>query len=85
MTKRNYDFWNILTILRNFFCLEFVNYIIFFLILKRLCPIFQISNVTGKNLDLLKSFFNLLNPRMENNSSEPSEFQIDDIYSVPGK
>ena len=22
---------------------------------------------------------------MENNSSEPSEFQIDDIYSVPGK
>ena len=42
------------------------------------------SNVTGQNIDLLKSFFNLLNPRMENFSNEPAEFQIDDIYSVPG-
>jgi GTPase len=41
--------------------------------------------VTGKNIDLLKSFFNLLNPRMENFSNDPAEFQIDDIYSVPGK
>ena len=51
---------------------------------ERLCPIFQVSNVTGLNIDLLKSFLNLLNTRMENQSSEPAEFQIDDIYSVPG-
>ena len=56
-----------------------------FVYLFRLCPIFQVSNVTGKNIDLLKSFFNLLNPRMENFSNDPAEFQIDDIYSVPGK
>lgn len=29
-------------------------------------------------------FLNLLNPRMETYSNEPAEFQIDDIYSVPG-
>ena len=27
---------------------------------ERLCPIFQVSNVTGKNLDHLKAFLNLL-------------------------
>jgi GTPase len=51
---------------------------------ERLCPIFQVSNVTGQNINLLKSFLNLLNTRMENHSSEPAEFQIDDLYSVPG-
>ena len=30
---------------------------------ERICPIFQISNVTGQNLDLLKSFFNMLTSR----------------------
>jgi hypothetical protein len=29
-------------------------------------------------------FLNLLNPRMESFSNDPAEFQIDDIYSVPG-
>lgn len=51
---------------------------------ERLCPIFQVSNVTGKNLDLLKMFLNLLSTRMPNSDSEPAEFQIDDTYSVPG-
>lgn len=51
---------------------------------ERLCPIFQVSNVTGQNLDLLKGFLNLLNSRMESNINDPAEFQIDDIYSVPG-
>lgn len=51
---------------------------------QRLCPIFQVSNVTGQNLDLLKSFLNLLYPRMETSLNEPAEFQIDDLYSVPG-
>lgn len=48
-----------------------------------MCPIFQISNVTGENMDLLKMFLNLLSPRTTFNNDEPPEFQIDDTYSVP--
>lgn len=51
---------------------------------ERLCPIFQVSNVNGENLDLLKMFLNLLTTRMSCQDSEPAEFQIDDTYSVPG-
>lgn len=51
---------------------------------ERVCPIFQISNVTGENLDLLKMFLNLLSIRAHFRKDEPSEFQIDDTYSVPG-
>ncbi|KAK5645264.1 hypothetical protein RI129_006564 [Pyrocoelia pectoralis] len=51
---------------------------------ERLCPIFQVSNVTGENLELLKTFLNLLTTRMEYHENEPAEFQIDDTYSVPG-
>ncbi|XP_063727797.1 GTP-binding protein 1-like [Symsagittifera roscoffensis] len=51
---------------------------------ERVCPIFQISNVTGQNLDLLKMFLNLLSARSLPRANEPAEFQIDDIYSVPG-
>ncbi|GIY79357.1 GTP-binding protein 1 [Caerostris darwini] len=51
---------------------------------ERLCPIFQVSNVTGENLMYLKMFLNLLSTRMPNSDSEPAEFQIDDTYSVPG-
>uniref|UniRef100_A0A1A8EQ47 GTP-binding protein 1 n=2 Tax=Nothobranchius korthausae TaxID=1143690 RepID=A0A1A8EQ47_9TELE len=51
---------------------------------ERVCPIFQISNVTGENMDLLKMFLNLLSPRTTFNNDEPAEFQIDDTYSVPG-
>ncbi|XP_078713212.1 GTP-binding protein 1 isoform X1 [Lampetra fluviatilis] len=51
---------------------------------ERICPIFQISNVSGENLDLLKMFLNLLSARMGFSEAEPAEFQIDDTYSVPG-
>ena len=66
---------------------------------ERLCPIFQVSNVTGENLPLLKMFLNLLSTRSPNTSkylhsfnfpinycldAEPAEFQIDDTYQVPG-
>ncbi|XP_050520166.1 GTP-binding protein 1 isoform X2 [Daktulosphaira vitifoliae] len=51
---------------------------------QRLCPIFQVSNVNGKNLDLLKMFLNLLTTRVMTTDDEPAEFQIDDTYSVPG-
>lgn len=51
--------------------------------LLRLCPIFQVSNVNGENLDLLKMFLNLLTTRVMSTDNEPAEFQIDDTYSVP--
>lgn len=49
----------------------------------RLCPIFQVSNVTGENLELLTMFLNLLKTRMPSQDDKPAEFQIDDTYSVP--
>lgn len=51
---------------------------------ERICPIFQVSNVTGENLELLTSFLNLLSGRMTFNEDKPAEFQIDETYSVPG-
>jgi GTPase len=54
-----------------------------FTFLCRLCPIFQVSNVSGENLDLLKMFLNLLTTRNNARDDEPAEFQIDDMYSVP--
>ncbi|RLU16983.1 hypothetical protein DMN91_011052 [Ooceraea biroi] len=51
---------------------------------ERLCPIFQVSNVSGENLNLLKMFLNLLTARITSHDDEPAEFQIDDTYSVPG-
>jgi GTPase len=51
---------------------------------ERLCPIFQVSNVTGENLDLLKMFLNLLTTRVTGLDDLPAEFQIDDTYSVSG-
>jgi len=51
---------------------------------ERLCPIFQISNVTGKNLDLLKTFLNLLMSRTPKADNEAACYVIDDIHQVPG-
>eukprot|EP00127_Corallochytrium_limacisporum_P002944 Clim_evm33s143 gene=Clim_evmTU33s143 len=51
---------------------------------ERICPIFQISNVTGENIDLLKVFLNLLKSRGTWVSDGTSEFLIDDTYMVPG-
>ncbi|CAL8306053.1 unnamed protein product [Merluccius merluccius] len=51
---------------------------------ERVCPIFQISNVSGENMDLLKMFLNLLSSRTSYRDDQPAEFQIDDTYSVPG-
>lgn len=51
---------------------------------ERMCPIFQVSNVSGENMDLLKMFLNLLSTRLRCNLGSPAEFQIDDTFSVPG-
>jgi len=49
----------------------------------RMCPIFQVSNVSGENLNLLKMFMNLLQITVCPDLSEPAEFQIDSTFSVP--
>lgn len=45
---------------------------------------FQVSNVTGENLNFLKMFLNLLTTRSQHSAADPPEFLIDDTYSVPG-
>ncbi|EGX89745.1 GTP-binding protein 1 [Cordyceps militaris CM01] len=49
----------------------------------RICPIFQVSNVTGQNLDLVRLFFNILPHHGRYNSEGPFEFQVNDTFSVP--
>lgn len=52
---------------------------------ERICPIFQISNVTGHNLNLLRSFLNIL-PQANAakfSPNAPFKFQLQDVFSVP--
>lgn len=53
---------------------------------ERICPIFQVSNVNGEGLDMLRMFLNLLsgNTSRKYNANAPVEFQITDTFSVPG-
>ncbi|GAP87488.1 putative GTP-binding protein 1 [Rosellinia necatrix] len=50
---------------------------------QRICPIFQISNVTGKNLDLVRTFLNILPHHGRYDSDAPFEFHVNDTFSVP--
>merc|ERR1712226_1087746 len=54
---------------------------------ERICPIFQISNVTGQNLDLLKSFFNMLTSRSSSlkNAAGTLSLNIEDAQSEKEK
>ena len=45
---------------------------------ERLCPIFQVSNVTGGNLPLLKMFLNLLSTR--NPDTKVNSFSVIKLY-----
>lgn len=49
----------------------------------RICPVFQVSNVTGENLDLVRTFLNILPHHGRYNSDAPFEFHINDTFSVP--
>lgn len=49
-----------------------------------LAPIFEVSNVTGEGIDLLKAFLNLLVPGRQRRDAEPARFQVDDDFTVPG-
>ncbi|KAJ6102685.1 hypothetical protein N7486_005112 [Penicillium sp. IBT 16267x] len=50
---------------------------------QRICPIFQVSNVTGENLDLVRTFLNILPHRGHYDQDAPFEFLINDTFSVP--
>lgn len=50
---------------------------------QRICPIFQVSNVTGENLELVRTFLNILPHRGQYNPDAPFEFLINDTFSVP--
>lgn len=50
---------------------------------QRICPVFQVSNVTGENLDLVRLFLNILPHHGRYNSDGPFEFHINDTFSVP--
>lgn len=52
---------------------------------QRLCPIFQVSSVSGEGIDLLKTFLHLLPIGARyGRTTDPAEFQITDCYGVPG-
>lgn len=50
---------------------------------QRICPIFQVSNVTGECLDLVRTFLNILPHHGHYDFRAPFEFHINDTFSVP--
>ncbi|KAI9837282.1 MAG: hypothetical protein M1819_000356 [Sarea resinae] len=50
---------------------------------QRICPVFQVSNVTGDNLDLVRTFLNILPHHGNYNAQAPFEFHVNDTFSVP--
>lgn len=54
---------------------------------SRLCPIFQVSNVSGEGIDLLRHFLNLIPIPCyteDRHDGRPPHFQITENYTVPG-
>ncbi|TDZ18808.1 GTP-binding protein 1 [Colletotrichum orbiculare MAFF 240422] len=50
---------------------------------QRICPVFQVSNVTGENLNLVRTFLNILPHHGRYELDAPFEFHINDTFSVP--
>lgn len=50
---------------------------------QRICPVFQVSNVTGENLSLVREFLNILPHHGNYNADAPFEFHVNDTFSVP--
>ena len=50
---------------------------------QRICPIFQVSNVTGESLDLVRTFLNILPHHGNYDAEAPFEFHVNDTFSVP--
>ncbi|KAL4238582.1 GTP binding protein [Mactra antiquata] len=54
---------------------------------NRIVPIFRASSVTGANLDLLFKFLNVIPPLNKDRdklAQRPTEYQIDEVFTVPG-
>ena len=51
---------------------------------ENIVPIFKISNVTGDNIDILRNFLNLVQPRQVKREDEHAQLNIDGIFSVTG-
>ncbi|KAF2723654.1 P-loop containing nucleoside triphosphate hydrolase protein [Polychaeton citri CBS 116435] len=50
---------------------------------QRICPIFQVSNVTGESLDLVREFLNILPHHGKYDVDAPFEYHVNDTFSVP--
>ncbi|KAI9736925.1 MAG: hypothetical protein M1818_005976 [Claussenomyces sp. TS43310] len=50
---------------------------------QRICPVFQVSNVTGESLDLVRTFLNILPHHGHYDANAPFEFHVNDTFSVP--
>ncbi|TVY49050.1 GTP-binding protein [Lachnellula occidentalis] len=50
---------------------------------QRICPVFQVSNVTGESLDLVRTFLNILPHHGHYDADAPFEFHVNDTFSVP--
>ncbi|OTA32352.1 hypothetical protein BTJ68_07952 [Hortaea werneckii EXF-2000] len=50
---------------------------------QRICPIFQVSNVTGESLDMVREFLNILPHHGKYDPDAPFEFHVSDTFSVP--
>lgn len=50
---------------------------------RRICPIFQVSNVTGESLDMVRTFLNILPHHGHYDPQAPFEFIVNDTFSVP--
>ncbi|MCJ1474870.1 hypothetical protein MMC13_003530 [Lambiella insularis] len=50
---------------------------------QRICPVFQVSNVTGESLDLVRTFLNILPHHGHYDALAPFEFHVNDTFSVP--
>lgn len=52
--------------------------------IENIVPIFKISNVTGENIDILRNFLNLLQPRNLKKDDSITQLNIDSIFTVTG-
>lgn len=50
---------------------------------QRICPIFQVSNVTGQSLDLVRLFLDILPHHGRYESDAPFKYLVNDTFSVP--
>lgn len=50
---------------------------------QRICPIFQVSNVTGEGLEYIRTFLNILPSHGHFNSEAAFEYHVNDCFSVP--